>query len=171
MEAKLAAYRAEKQKQFEAQKRGEWLSGAYSRATGLLKRTRETHQNQPTMELPEEEASERLLSPTPPPSHDLPQADLYSPSSSSWTWIDLMTLACKVGLYLTFFGISCHYELGAAYVVVTAFPVMYFSTSTRGRRPGEVSAYSVFNPGCEAIDGTLTGEQFQREIMYGPGAT
>ena len=56
-------------------------------------------------------------------------------------------------------------------MVVLTLPRLVFSTSTRGRRPGEASAYSVFNPNCEAIDGTLTGDQFQREIMYGPGAT
>ncbi|TRZ17681.1 hypothetical protein HGM15179_009399 [Zosterops borbonicus] len=44
---------------------------------------------------------------------------------------------------------------------------------TRGpaeRRPGELSAYSVFNPGCAAIAGTLTAEQLERELHYGPAA-
>ncbi|KAF4798734.1 SAYSvFN domain-containing protein 1 [Turdus rufiventris] len=44
---------------------------------------------------------------------------------------------------------------------------------TRGpaeRRPGELSAYSVFNPGCAAIAGTLTAEQLERELHYRPAA-
>ncbi len=37
------------------------------------------------------------------------------------------------------------------------------------RRPRhEPSAYSVFNKDCESIDGTLTAEQFERELRYGP---
>lgn len=35
------------------------------------------------------------------------------------------------------------------------------------RKPWEPSAYSVFNPGCESIDGTLKPEQFEKEIRYG----
>jgi hypothetical protein len=34
------------------------------------------------------------------------------------------------------------------------------------RKTGEMSAYSVFNPGCKAIDGTLTAEQFENEIRH-----
>ena len=34
------------------------------------------------------------------------------------------------------------------------------------RRKGEISAYSVFNPGCEAIDGTLTAQQFENELRH-----
>ena len=33
-----------------------------------------------------------------------------------------------------------------------------------------MSAYSVFNPNCESIDGTLTAQQFEREIRHGPAA-
>ena len=35
------------------------------------------------------------------------------------------------------------------------------------RKAGEASAYSVFNENCEAIDGTLTAQQFEREIRHG----
>ena len=38
------------------------------------------------------------------------------------------------------------------------------------RKAGEMSAYSVFNPNCESIDGTLTAQQFEREIRHGPAA-
>lgn len=42
--------------------------------------------------------------------------------------------------------------------------------NTRKKKPGEISAYSVFNEGCESIDGTLKAEQFEREIRYGAGS-
>ena len=34
------------------------------------------------------------------------------------------------------------------------------------RNKDEPSAYSVFNPNCESIDGTLTAEQFENEIRH-----
>ncbi|MFH4981920.1 hypothetical protein AB6A40_008629 [Gnathostoma spinigerum] len=33
------------------------------------------------------------------------------------------------------------------------------------RRPGEMSAYSVFNPNCERLLGTLTAEHFERDLL------
>ncbi|CAH2045007.1 unnamed protein product, partial [Iphiclides podalirius] len=44
------------------------------------------------------------------------------------------------------------------------------SWSTRPKKRGEVSAYSVFNENCTSIDGTLKAEQFEREIRYGPSS-
>ncbi|XP_037093307.1 SAYSvFN domain-containing protein 1-like isoform X2 [Pollicipes pollicipes] len=157
MEAKLEAYRAEKRRQREAEKRKEWLSEVYRATTGLIRRNRPAQYEPSVMPGPLEDQARA------------PATDQTPPSASSW--LDRAILVCKVGLYLTLFAISCHFQFGAAFVVVTAIPIIYFSTGTRGRRPDEASAYSVFNPDCEAIDGTLTGEQFQREIMYGPGAT
>ena len=37
----------------------------------------------------------------------------------------------------------------------------------RGKE-GEKSAYAVFNPGCEAIQGTLTAAQLERELQLRP---
>lgn len=42
------------------------------------------------------------------------------------------------------------------------------STSPCRRKPWEPSAYSVFNKNFEAIEGTLTAEQFEKELRYGP---
>ena len=33
------------------------------------------------------------------------------------------------------------------------------------RKAGEASAYSVFNENCEAIDGTMTAQHFERDLM------
>ena len=60
-------------------------------------------------------------------------------------------------------------EFGAVFFLVSAILLM---TSNLGKRKaGEASAYSVFNENCEAIDGTLTAQQFEREIRHGPAAT
>ena len=37
---------------------------------------------------------------------------------------------------------------------------------TGPKRAGEISAYSVFNPNCETIEGTFTAEQFERELLH-----
>lgn len=38
------------------------------------------------------------------------------------------------------------------------------------RKPGEMSAYSMFNPGYEALPGQLRSEQFAAELRGGAGA-
>ena len=59
-------------------------------------------------------------------------------------------------------------EFGAVFFLVSCTLLM---TSNLGKRKaGEASAYSVFNENCEAIDGTLTAQQFEREIRHGPVA-
>lgn len=58
-------------------------------------------------------------------------------------------------------------EWGAVFVLFSAFGLIFSNFSKSRRKPWERSAYSVFNPGCEAIDGTLNAEQFEREIRHG----
>ncbi|XP_008838263.1 SAYSvFN domain-containing protein 1 [Nannospalax galili] len=72
----------------------------------------------------------------------------------------------KVLLWLVLLGLFVELEFGLAYFVLSMFYWMY--VGTRGpeeKREGEKSAYSVFNPGCEAIQGTLTAEQLERELQ------
>ena len=123
MEEKLAAYRAEKQRRWEAEQRRQRLSGLYQTATGLFRRQTpvpSAAESPPAMgqsPSPEDSASS---SPRPAPS------ELRAPAGDSSGTLDWLILACKVGLYLTLFGICCHFQFGAAYVVVTAIPIIYF---------------------------------------------
>jgi hypothetical protein len=71
------------------------------------------------------------------------------------TWLALAFGAVQLGLFMAFF-------------LVSAIVFVFLCTRTRPRRAGEPSAYSVFNPNCQSIDGTLNAEQFEREIRYGP---
>ncbi|NWU08834.1 SMDC1 protein, partial [Cephalopterus ornatus] len=78
-------------------------------------------------------------------------------------------LLLKVLLWAVLLALFAELELGLPYFVLSLLYWMY--ACTRGpaeRRPGELSAYSVFNPGCTAIAGTLTAEQLERELHYGP---
>ncbi|XP_045150843.1 SAYSvFN domain-containing protein 1 [Echinops telfairi] len=75
----------------------------------------------------------------------------------------------KVLLWLVLLGLFVELEFGLAYFVLSLFYWMY--VGTRGpeeKKAGEKSAYSVFNPGCEAIQGTLTAEQLERELLLRP---
>ncbi len=79
-------------------------------------------------------------------------------------WILLML---KISLWVVLFLLSLELELGAIFVLVSAFYLIFTNFRTGQRKPWEPSAYSVFNPGCEAIDGSLKPEQFEKEIRYG----
>ncbi|NXH15554.1 SMDC1 protein, partial [Bucco capensis] len=80
-------------------------------------------------------------------------------------------LLLKVLLWAVLLALFVELELGLPYFVLSLLYWMY--ACTRGpaeRRQGELSAYSVFNPGCAAIAGTLTAEQLERELYYRPTA-
>ncbi|NXJ14580.1 SMDC1 protein, partial [Odontophorus gujanensis] len=80
-------------------------------------------------------------------------------------------LLLKVLLWAVLLALFAELELGLPFFVLSLLYWMY--AGTRGpaeRRQGELSAYSVFNPGCTAIAGTLTAEQLERELHYRPAA-
>ncbi|CAH1985614.1 unnamed protein product [Acanthoscelides obtectus] len=73
----------------------------------------------------------------------------------------ILCFTCWGILYAVFIQL----QFGTVFLIVSCLVGMYLNTGTKA--PGEVSAYSVFNPDCESIDGTLKAEQFEREIRYG----
>ncbi len=80
----------------------------------------------------------------------------------------IVGLIFKLGLWFLLWGVSIECDFGVVYVIVSGLVLMVYSLYG-SRRPGhEPSAYSVFNEGCENIDGTLTAAQFERELRYGP---
>ncbi|XP_040838898.1 SAYSvFN domain-containing protein 1 isoform X1 [Ochotona curzoniae] len=101
-----------------------------------------------------------------------PQRDTASPTPLPQPWDhSLLTniTFLKVLLWLVLLGLFVELEFGLVYFVLSLFYWMY--VGTRGpeeRREGEKSAYSVFNPGCEAIQGTLTAEQLERDLQLRP---
>ncbi|XP_027537788.1 SAYSvFN domain-containing protein 1 [Neopelma chrysocephalum] len=92
-----------------------------------------------------------------------------APAPAAPVWARPLLL--KVLLWAVLLALFAELELGLPYFVLSLLYWMY--AGTRGpaeRRPGELSAYSVFNPGCAAIAGTLTAEQLERELHYRPAA-
>ena len=78
-------------------------------------------------------------------------------------------LLIKLSLWLAVWSVFIWLEFGAIFFIITLIGFIYFNTRT-GPRTNKLSAYSVFNPGCERIDGTLTAEQFEKELRYGPNS-
>lgn len=84
----------------------------------------------------------------------------------SW-WIT----GLKALLWLLVWGFFIEVEFGMVYLVASG--LIFIILSLRGgrkRAPDELSAYSVFNKNLETIEGTLSAEQFERELRYGPNS-
>ncbi|XP_038206946.1 uncharacterized protein LOC119828771 isoform X2 [Zerene cesonia] len=73
-------------------------------------------------------------------------------------------------IWLTLFIYFLKLQFGAVFFVISVLIGICLNTSTRPKKRGEVSAYSVFNKNCVSIDGTLKAEQFEKEIRYGAGS-
>ncbi|KAL3288492.1 hypothetical protein HHI36_002934 [Cryptolaemus montrouzieri] len=86
------------------------------------------------------------------------------------SWLQLVYYFLCFILWGTIYMIFIKLEFGTVYFISSALILMYLNTRTGPKKPGEVSAYSVFNKDCVSIDGTLKAEQFEREIMFGPGS-
>lgn len=71
-------------------------------------------------------------------------------------------------VWAVLFGIFIEMEFGTVFFVLSLFYFIYLSLRYSRRNPWEPSAYSVYNKNCEAIDGSLTAEQFERELRYKP---
>lgn len=61
-------------------------------------------------------------------------------------------------------------EFGAVFFIASCFYLIWTNFRSKPKQKGELSAYSVFNPNFEVIDGTLTAEQFENEIKFGSGS-
>uniref|UniRef100_A0A3P9HV98 Si:ch211-59d15.9 n=1 Tax=Oryzias latipes TaxID=8090 RepID=A0A3P9HV98_ORYLA len=75
----------------------------------------------------------------------------------------------KVLLWLVLLGLFAELEFGLPFFVLSLFYWIYEGLrSPDQRKPGELSAYSVFNPDCQPLLGSLTAEQFEGEMGYRP---
>uniref|UniRef100_A0A673CXG9 Si:ch211-59d15.9 n=1 Tax=Sphaeramia orbicularis TaxID=375764 RepID=A0A673CXG9_9TELE len=75
----------------------------------------------------------------------------------------------KVLLWLVLLGLFIELEFGFPFFVLSLFYWIYEGLRSPGaREPGELSAYSVFNPDCQPLLGSLTAEQLEGEMGYRP---
>lgn len=78
-----------------------------------------------------------------------------------------MLLLLKIALWIVLYLLFLELEWGAVYVIISAFYLIFTNFRNGQRKSWEPSAYSVFNPDCEPIDGTLKPEHFEKQIRYG----
>lgn len=81
------------------------------------------------------------------------------------TMLDYLTYFAYFLFYVTLYAIAIQLKFGTVYFMLSLLFFIYFlGTRTGPKQKNEPSAYSVFNPNVESIDGTLKAEQFEREI-------
>lgn len=67
-------------------------------------------------------------------------------------------------LWLLFFYITFILQFSSLYFIITLILLIFYNLKNKDKN--EISAYSVFNNGYERLLGTLTPEQFEREIRH-----
>lgn len=73
-------------------------------------------------------------------------------------------------IWLTLYAFFLKLQFGSVFFAISVLIGICLNTRTGPKQLGEVSAYSVFNEDCKSIEGTLTAEQFEQEIRFGPGS-
>ena len=76
----------------------------------------------------------------------------------------------KCVLWFILWGLFIELGFGAVYFILSISVILYKNMRSGSRESSELSAYSVFNPNCERIDGTFTAEQFEKELRFGAGS-
>ncbi len=117
-------------------------------------------------------------SPTHPAAVNAASIAPAAPSVFAWAWgllscHPLATAALVAWAALVLALPSTELRVGASGVLISAAGIAYMCLSARSRpalAPGELSAYSIFNPRGQRIMGTLTASQFDAEMRGGAGA-
>ncbi|XP_063987885.1 SAYSvFN domain-containing protein 1 [Diachasmimorpha longicaudata] len=148
MEAKLEAYRTKKRREAMVEKAKNSIKGVLS------------WKEQPVPLLSQKlEDRDDLESITSEESIDL------SPQRNST--ITQVTYFLYFLLWATLYVIALQFEFGAVYFILSALLFIWKNTRSGPKKKGEISAYSVFNPNCEAIQGSINMEQIEREMGWG----
>lgn len=179
MESKLEAYRLRKRRQ----QKYEQLKGVFQRMMSFgigsqRENDKENHiidvpantledvplENQTTKQSEISSDTENELS--------SPDSGIEEPTSATLSdvhkdYIGYVLKVCYFLFWATCFVIAVELQFGIVFLMFSALLGIYFNTRTGPKSKHEPSAYSVFNKNCEAIDGTLNAEQFEREIRYG----
>lgn len=118
---------------------------------------------------PSKEQEEHLTGDSPPNEEEHGKNQDHGNSYPATKW---WQTGLKIVLWLLLWGFFIEVEFGVVYFVVSGLVLLVLSLrgGSGKRAPGELSAYSVFNKNCEAIEGTLSAEQFERELRYGPSS-
>jgi Uncharacterized conserved domain (SAYSvFN) len=84
--------------------------------------------------------------------------------TTAYDYLAYVTYLVYFIFWATLYAIAIELQFGMVFFMLSILFGIYMNTRTTPKRKHEVSAYSVFNKNCEAIDGTLDHKQFEREI-------
>ena len=73
-------------------------------------------------------------------------------------------VALRLLLYALLQALFARLGFGVAFFAVAALYAMFATASEQQRKKGELSAYSVFNKDCRSIEGSISPEDFEREM-------
>jgi len=76
-------------------------------------------------------------------------------------------IVIKFLVWLTLFVIFIRLEFGAVYFIISLLYIIWSSLSSHRRRRDQLSAYSVFNPNFEKLQGTFSAEDYDRQLRHG----
>lgn len=141
MEKELEKYRASKAEKYREARKSSWKPSFSLEGTRIRKITKWFS---PVFSLNSDQTNEEMF---------------------SW-----FILFLKLLFWILLWGFFIQIEFGTVFFFVSMFYWVYASMQADSRKAWEPSAYSVFNENCEAIDGTLNAEQFERELKFGAGS-
>ncbi|XP_023680578.1 SAYSvFN domain-containing protein 1 [Paramormyrops kingsleyae] len=157
MEQKLSEFRA--RKKAEAASKCAGVTGARPETATELSVTTGT--------LNEEEQTERSSSATATAAR-VPMDWLMRSTLGRRLAVTNVTLL-KLLLWLVLLGLFSELDFGLPFFLISLFYWLYEGLrSPAARQPGELSAYSVFNPDCQPLLGALTAQQLEGEMGYRP---
>ena len=81
--------------------------------------------------------------------------------------VETAILLLKLLIYAVGQVLAYQVEFGAVFFCLSLLYLIWSSLDDRKRRRDELSAYSVFNPNCESIEGTVTADQLQKQLTFG----
>ncbi|XP_025105126.1 SAYSvFN domain-containing protein 1-like [Pomacea canaliculata] len=160
MEAKLAEYRAKKAKEKnDTDINYRILQRAFYKSSEINEKSEE-HRTENTTP-----ASFKEPNSTKKEMETLPSEEECKTTNTPFSWL---LLFLKILLWMSLWRIFIELQFGAVFFAVSALIFIYFNTRTGKSKSNTLSAYSVFNPNCERLQGTITAEQFERELLHRP---
>ncbi|XP_064599673.1 SAYSvFN domain-containing protein 1-like [Liolophura sinensis] len=78
-----------------------------------------------------------------------------------------ISLILKILLWVILWALFVEIGFGAVFFIVSSLIIIYRTMNSGSRDRSQLSAYSVFNPNFERLEGTFTAEQFEKELRYG----
>lgn len=170
MEKKLAEYRAKKKREAAIAEVKDRIKSHLKSFFGLRRRPMTESPKEVPVPASADHGNDETEPFIPEPDDGVSDSSSTVCDEPSFSTIDIVTYLLYFALWVTLYAIFIKLQFGTIYFIVSALVGMYLNTRTGPKKPNEISAYSVFNENVQGIDGTLTAEQLQREMLFGPAA-